>query len=95
MEVWFLAALLFGGLGAVVAQRRSGETFGGFLIGFLFGPFGVIIAALKGPDRAAAARAERAAIRQGLRKCPHCAEFVKQEASVCRFCQRDLPPIAR
>lgn len=27
------------------------------------------------------------------RKCPFCAEFVKAEAIVCRFCQRDLPPI--
>lgn len=27
------------------------------------------------------------------RKCPHCAEFVKAEAKVCRFCQRDLPSL--
>jgi hypothetical protein len=26
-----------------------------------------------------------------LRKCPFCAEMVKKEAKVCRFCQRDLP----
>jgi hypothetical protein len=25
------------------------------------------------------------------RKCPFCAEYVKAEASVCRFCQKDLP----
>jgi hypothetical protein len=29
----------------------------------------------------------------GLRKCPFCAEQVKAEAIVCRFCQRDLPPM--
>jgi len=27
------------------------------------------------------------------RKCPHCAELVKVEAKVCRFCQRGLPPL--
>ena len=30
-------------------------------------------------------------IANGGRKCPHCAEIVKAEALVCRFCQRDLP----
>jgi RNA polymerase subunit RPABC4/transcription elongation factor Spt4 len=25
------------------------------------------------------------------RKCPHCAELVKAEAKICRYCQRDLP----
>jgi hypothetical protein len=28
------------------------------------------------------------------RKCPFCAEFVKIEATICRFCQKDLPPIS-
>lgn len=28
-----------------------------------------------------------------VRKCPFCAETVKSEAKVCRYCQRDLPPV--
>ena len=38
------------------------------------------------------ARVEAAAVEVGeKRKCPFCAEFVKREARVCRYCQRDLP----
>lgn len=29
----------------------------------------------------------------GMRRCPFCAEDVKTEAEVCRFCQRDLPAL--
>jgi hypothetical protein len=28
---------------------------------------------------------------EGLRKCPFCAELVKVEARMCRYCQKDLP----
>lgn len=28
----------------------------------------------------------------GRRKCPHCAEMIREEAKVCRFCGRDVPP---
>lgn len=33
---------------------------------------------------------ESVAKRDGLRKCPQCAEYVKSEASVCRFCGCEL-----
>lgn len=40
-----------------------------------------------GPDRPSEAAPEQ------RRKCPQCAEYVKREAKVCRFCGYDLTPI--
>jgi type II secretory pathway component PulF len=28
--------------------------------------------------------------RSGLKRCPFCAELIRAEARVCRFCRRDL-----
>ena len=34
-----------------------------------------------------------ASFSKGVRTCPYCAEQVKAEALICRFCQRDLPAL--
>jgi hypothetical protein len=92
MEI-VVVCLFFGFLGAVVAQRRSGETGGGFLMGLLLGPIGVLIAALKKPDPTLVDRSRQ---REGLTKCAFCAEYIKAEAIVCRHCGRNvLRPVVR
>jgi len=63
-------------VGYAIGKQKS-DVGGAIAISILLGPLGWVIAILSGGN---------------LRKCPFCAESVKPEAKVCRFCGRDLPP---
>jgi len=56
-----------------------------FLIGVLAGV--VFIAIHKSNKR----NESRYAAGKDARKCPHCLEYIKAHAIVCRYCQRDVP----
>jgi len=61
-------------------------------LALLIGPFAILGALLVSPDAAAV---EAEGVRSGtLKKCPHCAEFIKSEAKTCRFCAGDVSNIA-
>ncbi len=71
--------------------RSKGKSFGAWWVyGFFLWPIAVIHAAVMKPDRQAAAA--RIIETEDRRKCPYCAELIKAEAKVCRFCQREVPP---
>jgi hypothetical protein len=36
---------------------------------------------------------ETTSAEEGKRQCPYCAEFVRAEAQVCRYCRRELPSL--
>lgn len=69
--------------------RRKGQSFLFYwFVGFLFLPGALILVFVKDRNpRAIEARQ----LAQGMRKCPHCAELVKAEATLCRYCQQPLP----
>lgn len=88
--VWLLLAIAFGAIPAFIAESKGRNFIAWWLYGsaiFIVAIFHAIL--LKTDDKIA----EADALANGGRKCPHCAEVVKMEAKVCRFCQRDLPPI--
>lgn len=88
--VLLLGAVALGAIPAFIAESKGRSFLTWWLYGSLIFIVAVIHSIVIKPDGKIA---EQDALAADGRKCPHCAEVVKMEAKVCRFCQRDLPSI--
>jgi hypothetical protein len=82
---------LGGRLIAAALAHNKGRSFWGFLLlsVFLTPLIGILAAAVAVRDQH---RLDQIALGTGMnRKCPHCAEIVKIEATKCRICGSTLP----
>jgi len=83
-----LILAIIGGSVNISKGRSYGE---GFVLGLFLGIIGLIIVAIL-PNNTTVLEQSKLVDGSG-RKCPYCAEIIKPEAVVCRYCGKELPTL--
>lgn len=105
--IFVLQACIFGGFCSYIAGQKGRGRGNWFILGFCFS-FLAVLALIAIPrlnqymtrnppipdsGPGLAAPIATTVVNPAERQCPFCAETVKAAAKICRFCQRDLPPL--
>ena len=77
--------ICLGVVGAMISGNKGNSGCGGFILGALLGPIGLLMAFFSSDNEEAKQRKSG-----NTKKCPYCAEYVKPDAIVCKHCGRQL-----
>lgn len=75
--------MIIGLIPATIAKKKGRS----FMLWWLYGAALFIIAII---HSILLKKNDDALLSEGMKKCPHCAEFIRPDAKVCRYCSRDV-----
>jgi hypothetical protein len=87
MELIILLAACLGLVTAAIAHKKGHNPFTWWLAGSLFFIIALPLAIILEPKQDVV---DERKLRRGMKQCPDCAELVKQDALICRFCRHEF-----